>query len=227
MQEVSGLAMAATALLGAGAGYGVNRAALYFLGRYRQEAWRYGGLFRIGKGGIPIRADMAAVEVMAALLSVVALQRCGDPVTLGVTLLILYLILLLGLIDLRIRILPNLLTFGGIPLGLLLAACDPTRSLPGAFGGMAVGAGFAAITAWIYFRLRGQEGLGMGDLKLLAFFGTFAGPDGVLGIIAAGSVAAALCGVIAARLRGLEDPGAYELPFGPFLGAAALPLLLF
>ncbi len=227
MQEVSGLGMAAMAFLGAGAGYGVNHAALYFLGRYRQEAWQYGGLFRVGRGrAAPIRVDMAAVEVMAALLSVVALLRCGDAVTLGLTLPILYLILLLGLIDLRIKTLPNLLTFGGVPLGLLLAACDPTRSLPGAFGGMAVGAGFAAVTAWIYFRLRGQEGLGMGDLKLLAFFGTFAGPDGILGIIALGSVAAALYGLIAAHLQGQEDPGAYELPFGPFLGAAALLLLL-
>jgi leader peptidase (prepilin peptidase)/N-methyltransferase len=227
MQEISWFGAAVTAAWGAGAGYGINRLALHFLGRYREQVWRYGGLFQRWGGDAVFAADMVCVEGMAALLSVAALYRAETWIIFGLTLLILYLILLLSLIDLRIKILPNLLNFSGIVIGLLLACFDETIGIPAALGGMAVGAGFAAATAWIYFRLRGREGLGMGDLKLLAFFGTFAGADGVLFIIGAGSVAAALYGTAAALLSGRRDPARYELPFGPFLGAAALCILIF
>ena len=228
MQEISWFGAAVMAAWGACAGYGINRLALRFLARYREQVWRYGGLFRRWGGSAAVfEADMVCVEGMAALLSVVAFYRAESWITFGLTLTILYLILLLSLIDLRIRILPNLLTLGGIVVGLLLAYADERIGIPAALGGMAVGAGFAAATAWIYVLLRGREGLGMGDLKLLAFFGTFGGVEGVLLIICAGSLAAALYGMVAALLSGRRDLSRYELPFGPFLGGAALFTLLY
>lgn len=218
------LLIPAALVFGAAAGYLLNRIALYYLKRYTGEHEEYrgfiGSLFLRGNAA-PL-ADMVMLEAAASLLSTVVVLRWSG-MELLLILPIVYLILLLSLIDGRIRILPNPLNAAGIVLGIGYAFFREGFTPVDALIGMAVGGGFAAVTALLYRWIRSHEGLGLGDVKLLAFFGTFAGWDGVLLIIAAGSILGAVWGIYAASKE--ENTLHYEIPFGPFLGLGALGYL--
>ena len=74
---------------------------------------------------------------------------------------------------------------------------------------------------WLYFKIRHREGLGFGDVKLIAMVGSFLGLRGALLTLIIGSISGSMVGYgyIKATKR---DPSTYELPFGTFLGVAAL-----
>jgi leader peptidase (prepilin peptidase) / N-methyltransferase len=129
----------------------------------------------------------------------------------------------LAVIDLEHRLLPDALTLPGIGAGLVASACgflvDPVDGVVGA----ALGAALPYAVMLIYRRVRGVEGMGLGDVKLLAMIGAFLGWRGALLTLCLGAMAGALVGVtlILARRGRLET----ELPFGAFLAAAALAVL--
>jgi len=122
-------------------------------------------------------------------------------------------LVLAALIDLREMILPDWLTLPLIPLGWTMAwqgAPDLSERLIGSAAGFAA---FASIAA-LYRRLRGRDGLGLGDAKLLAAAGAWVGWRDLPSVVLLGAVTA-LCWAVATR-RDLGQP----LPFGPFLAVA-------
>ena len=122
-----------------------------------------------------------------------------------------------ALIDLRQGIIPNWLNlaiaFGGLArsaaldglTGALLAGCE----------GLVVGA-IAWALRWVYFRLRNLQGLGLGDVKLLAASGIWIGAAGVPVQLLVASLSALLAAAIL-RLAGRSIGRTTSLPFGPFL----------
>ena len=88
-----------------------------------------------------------------------------------------------------------------------------------------MGSGVLWAVGAVYGKLRGVQAMGMGDLKMMAMVGAFAGPAGVLFTIFAASVAGAVIGLLMIPLggRSLQD----KLPFGCFLAPAALASILF
>jgi len=135
-------------------------------------------------------------------------------------------LLALGWIDLRRFLLPNVLTLPLVVAGLaaawLWAPGDLVDRLLGAAGGYlllwAVGA--------VYWRLRGREGLGLGDAKLFAACGAWVGASGLPSVL----FGAALAALVAAAVMGLAGRrlDRYSaLPFGPFLALAAWLVWLF
>lgn len=125
-----------------------------------------------------------------------------------------FLALVLGwasLIDARHMILPDWLTLPLIPIGLALAWIEPEPPLSDRLIGSA--AGFLSLfgIAWIYRRVRGRDGLGLGDAKLLAGAGAWAGWQALPSVVLIGS-AAGLAWVLVKR----PDPQ-QPFPFGPFL----------
>ncbi len=218
-------------MAGGGAGYAINRIALVYLSRYGEADPNYGGfvgrLFARGVCGGARRSDMLLVELFAALVSAAAFMKWGAVIDLLFLLPVLYLILLLSLIDSRIRILPNQLNLLGVALGLGYALFREGFGLYDALLGVLTGGGFSLLTALTYYALRGRDGLGFGDVKLLVFFGTLAGWMGVLVIIVAGSLLGALWGIVSALSVKTGDMMGHEIPFGPFLGAAAMGYLFF
>lgn len=136
--------------------------------------------------------------------------------------------------DLEERILPDEFTKGGIAAGLLFAVFVPVpegfaqffvsgraawilESAMGAF----IPALILWLAGWLYQRIRHREGLGLGDIKLIAMVGSFLGLSGALLSLTAGSVAGSVIGygyILATR----KDPRTYELPLGAFLAVAAL-----
>jgi leader peptidase (prepilin peptidase)/N-methyltransferase len=80
---------------------------------------------------------------------------------------------------------------------------------------------FLWLAGWLYQKIRDREGLGLGDVKLIAMVGSFLGFGGGLYVLLLGSVAGSIIGYSYIKLSG-KDPSTYELPFGTFLGAAGL-----
>jgi leader peptidase (prepilin peptidase)/N-methyltransferase len=74
---------------------------------------------------------------------------------------------------------------------------------------------------WIYYKVRHREGLGFGDVKLIAMVGSFLGLRGALLTLILGSICGSILGYGYIKATG-KDASTYELPFGTFLGAAAL-----
>ena len=143
--------------------------------------------------------------------------------------------------DLEARILPDEFTLGGVAAGLVLAWFVPVKdgtaegllwlagtrwserwiSVAEAVLGAAVPTLFLWLGGWLYLKLRHREGLGLGDVKLIAMVGAFLGLRGALLTLIAGSLAGSLIGYAYIRITH-KDPATYELPFGTFLGAAAI-----
>jgi len=128
-------------------------------------------------------------------------------------------LIVLFAIDLRHRILPNVITLPGIVLGFLASWFLPPgwfSSLLGILGGGGVLYGIAEA----YYRIRGQDGLGMGDVKMLAMIGAFLGwPLMVLTLVFA-SFTGSIVG-IGLMASGRGDMQA-ALPFGTFLALGAI-----
>ena len=125
-------------------------------------------------------------------------------------------LLALAWIDARHLHLPDALTLPLIPAGLLvIGLIEPAKLLPHALAALTGGLGFWAL-AGLYRKLRGREGLGLGDAKLLAAGGAWAGPFGLPGVILAAAVAG-LAFALIRRLAGRPLDATTELPFGPHL----------
>lgn len=127
--------------------------------------------------------------------------------------------------DLSHKIIPNAVTFPGIAVGLICAATVLPLGFLDSLLGILVGGGILWLLAWASPYLFGKEGMGGGDIKLLAMIGAFLGWKPALMTIMIGSFLGSLVGVtlIARQLIKRED----YIPFGPFLVCGALVTLFF
>ena len=128
-------------------------------------------------------------------------------------------LIVLFFIDLRHRILPNVITVGGTIIGFILSFVTPPGWVSSLVG-LVIGGLIPLLLAETYLRLRKIEGLGMGDVKMLALIGAFLGWKLVLLTLALASVLGSLVGLglILARRGDMK----YALPFGTFLAGAAM-----
>ncbi|HYX26838.1 MAG TPA: prepilin peptidase [Thermoanaerobaculia bacterium] len=138
------------------------------------------------------------------------------------------LMVVLALIDLDHMILPDVLTWPGIAVGILLQPLlswarlgdGPWRALAGGALGAAVGAGIL-LAVWAgWYLLRHEEGMGLGDVKMLAAIGAFLGWQGVLVSLFFGALSGAVVGLALMAWRGGDLKS--KLPFGTFLAMGGL-----
>ena len=135
-------------------------------------------------------------------------------------------LLALAWIDWRRLILPDALTLPLIALGLAAAWVLEPDELWARVSGAACGYLGLWLVAWLYRRLRGRDGLGLGDAKLLAGAGAWVGASGLPSVLAGAALAAlATAGVM--MLAGMRLDRHSALPFGPFLAAAIWLVWLF
>lgn len=127
--------------------------------------------------------------------------------------------------DLSHKIIPNAVTFPGIIVGIVCAATVLPIGFLDSLLGILVGGGILWLLAWASPYLFGKEGMGGGDIKLLAMIGAFMGWKPAVMTIMVGSLLGSLVGVtlIAAQVIKRED----YIPFGPFLVCGALVALFF
>jgi leader peptidase (prepilin peptidase) / N-methyltransferase len=171
----------------------------------------------------PISIQDPLVELVTALLFVLVVWLTPvGPLLASRLLLVCILIALFG-IDLEHQILPNSITLPGIVAGLLLSVIAPP-GVRDALLGVLVGGGVLYGIAGAYYLWRREEGLGMGDVKMLAMIGAFLGWKAVLVTLVLSSFSGALIGValIAAQRGGMK----LALPFGTFLAIGAVVAML-
>ena len=159
------------------------------------------------------------VEIVTAAIFVCGYVIYGWTPILAVRLAFACAMIVLFVIDLQHQILPNVITVPGIVIGFVLSFFLP----PGWFSsllGIALGGGVLLLIMEAYARARGFEGLGMGDVKMLAMIGAFLGWPLMLLTLVLGSFAGSVIGVglMASRRGGMKT----ALPFGTFLAVGAL-----
>ena len=126
-------------------------------------------------------------------------------------------------IDAEFQILPDKITLTGIGAGLALSLM--AGNLSQALIGVSVGAGGLYLLAFLYERLAGREGMGLGDVKMLGMIGAFLGPLGVLLTVLLASLAGSLVGLGLIAVGGGDRK--MRLPFGVFLSLGAIATLFF
>lgn len=174
---------------------------------------------RCRKCGTPVSWQYPVVElVTGALFVLVVWLTPPGPLMASRLLLVCILIALFG-IDLEHQILPNSITLPAIAIGVLFSLIAP----PGwkdALIGVVLGGGILYAIAWGYYLWRREEGMGMGDVKMLAMIGAFLGWKAVLVTLVLSSFAGAFIGLgLMAVQRGTMK---YALPFGTFLAIGAV-----
>lgn len=133
--------------------------------------------------------------------------------------------LALLLIDAEFQLLPDAITLTGIAAGIVLSFFSASRTPLSAVLGCAAGAGGLFAVAFVYEKVTGQEGMGLGDVKMLGMIGAFLGMSGVVVTLLLASVAGSAVGLglMAARRGNMK----MALPFGVFLSLGAVAALFF
>lgn len=173
--------------------------------------------------GARISLRYPVVELLSGAFAAMAVARFG----LGWQALLMYALiaafLVITFIDLDHRIIPDVITLPGIPIGLAASfgpgMISPLESLVG----ILAGGGSLFLVAWGYQLVTQREGMGGGDIKLLAMIGAFIGWKGVLLTIFIASLTGTLAGMaLIFRRRGDMK---LAVPFGPFLAVGAIAYL--
>ncbi len=176
------------------------------------------------------------VELLMGLLAIALYYRFGFGFEFGVGFIFVAALIVISFIDLDVRIVPDVISLPGIVLGLGFSVVGYfTMGLPAenaaipsplsSFAGMLAGGGVLLATAWIYEKFTGVEGMGGGDIKLLAMIGAFLGWPSVPVALFIASVLGSVIGLVCMALTGAGRRLA--LPFAPFLCSGATLHLFF
>jgi len=128
-------------------------------------------------------------------------------------------------IDIHHQIIPDVISLPGIFVGFCFSFVNSTLTWQDSLIGILAGGGVLYAIAVGYYLLRKQEGMGGGDIKLLAMIGAFLGWQSLLFVIFFSSLSGTIIGIAVLAKQG--KGGASRIPFGPFLSAAALCFLFF
>jgi leader peptidase (prepilin peptidase)/N-methyltransferase len=184
------------------------------------------------------------VEALAGFMAVAVLAKFGLTLDAAFYLALIYALIVITFIDLQHMIIPNVITIPGILVGLVFGALSTdwaaSRALMERVGysldgflvllnevpfldsvfGLLIGGGVLFLIAFLYVALRKREGMGMGDVKLLAMLGAFLGWEGVVFIMLVSSLIGTAAGLILIFRK--KENLRYAIPFGPFLSLAAV-----
>jgi leader peptidase (prepilin peptidase)/N-methyltransferase len=160
------------------------------------------------------------VELLAGVMVLLLFRRSGWHPQFFVELLFSSALLVIFFIDLDTMLIPDVISLPGIVVGFAASFLTPRLSWLDSLAGILLGGGLFYAIAIGYQWFRGQEGLGGGDIKLLAMIGAFLGWSGVVFTILVSSVTGAAVGLIA--MRRSRKGFSTMLPFGPFLALGAV-----
>jgi leader peptidase (prepilin peptidase)/N-methyltransferase len=160
------------------------------------------------------------VELVNGLLTLALFLKFGPSLTFLVLFVFSSALVAITFIDLEHQIIPDVISLPGIPLGLAASFFLPWLGWKNSLLGILLGGGSLLLVAYGYQLLAKKEGMGGGDVKLLAMMGAFLGWRSVLFIIFTASLAGSVIGLTVMAVQKKDTKLA--IPFGPFLAFGAL-----
>jgi len=175
--------------------------------------------------GASIAIRYPFVELLGGLFALACTLSFGPTIHGLVVFVFIATLTVVTFIDLDHRIIPDSISLPGIPLFFLAALAVPTVTWRASAIGIVAGGGSLFAVAWVYQLITGREGMGGGDIKLLAMIGAMIGWQGILFTLFAASAIGTIVGLLAMIRSGKGMKLA--IPFGPFLAMGAIIYVFF
>ncbi len=170
--------------------------------------------------GEKISFQYILVEGLTAFMALFLYWKYGFSIPLLAAFVFVCALIVITFIDFVHQIIPHVITLPGIPVFFLAAVFLMGIAPIDAFVGMMAGIGCLYLIAIYYEAITGNEGMGGGDVNLLAMMGTFLGWQSLLFILFVAALTGALVGI--ALMIGRGKNLKYAVPFGPFLSLGAV-----
>ena len=173
----------------------------------------------------PISLRYPMIELLAGALSLGLYLKFGLSIETLVYFIFICVLIVITFIDVDHRIIPDRITLPGIFVFFSAAFAIPSLSWMDSLLGVAIGGGSLFMVAVVYHLLTRKEGMGGGDIKLLAMIGALVGWKGVFFTIFVSSAVGTLAGllIMVATRQNLK----LAVPFGPFLSIGAVTYIFF
>ena len=168
----------------------------------------------------PISAQYPIVEGVTALGSLILFLKFGMSWEYLLYFLFLSALIVITVIDLYHQIIPDVISLPGVGIGLLASLVLPHLKFLNSLTGVLLGGGSLFLVATLYQWFFKREGMGGGDVKLLAMVGAFLGWKAVILTILFSSFIGSIIGIIFIAVKGKDLK--YAIPFGPFLSLGAV-----
>ncbi|HIJ78437.1 MAG: prepilin peptidase [Desulfobulbaceae bacterium] len=175
--------------------------------------------------GVSISWQYPLVELAMTLLSLALFSYFGLSLLYVIYFVFCAALLAIIFIDLAHQIIPDVISLPGIVLGFVVSFINPFVSWQSSGIGIMVGGGSFYLVAFVYYLLTKRDGMGGGDIKLLAMIGAFLGWQSLPFVIFGSSLMGSIIG-IGAMLKQRKG-GQTVIPYGPFLAVAAMLYLFF
>jgi leader peptidase (prepilin peptidase)/N-methyltransferase len=172
-----------------------------------------------------ISLQYPAVEMLTGFLATVVYYKFNFSIEAVAYFLFGSALLVIIFIDIHHQIIPDIISLPGIILGFLFSFINSTVAWQSSLTGLLLGGGVLYTIALLYSLLRKQDGMGGGDIKLLAMIGAWLGWQSLPFVILVSSVSGSIIGLIAMRWQKMG--GSTRIPFGPFLSSAALVYIFY
>ena len=181
------------------------------------------GKCRYCKGSISLQYPL--VEGITAVSSLFLIIKFGPSLSYLFYFAFVAALIVITVIDLYHQIIPDVISLPGIGVGLLASLLIPQITFFNSLIGILLGGGSLFIVATFYQWLFKREGMGGGDIKLLAMIGAFLGWKAVLFTILLSSLIGSVTGILMMVIKGKDFK--YAIPFGPFLSLGAVISLFY
>lgn len=165
------------------------------------------------------------VEALTGLFAALLFNRYGVTAELFVYFALVSSLIVITFIDLDHKIIPDVISLPGIVVGFGASFFLDSPGVLDSGIGIVLGGGILFAIAAAYLLLTGKDGMGGGDIKLLAMIGAFVGWKGVIVTLFFSSFIGAVSGIAFMAVSGKGRK--YAIPFGPFLASGALIYLFY
>jgi len=175
--------------------------------------------------GATISWQYPIVEFITGIFAVTLLEFYGITLSFFIYFFFICALIVVSCIDLRERIIPDIISLPGIAIGFFASFFLPSINYLDSIIGIVAGGGILLLVGAGYQLIMKTEGMGGGDIKLLAMMGAFLGWKAVIFILLVSSFLGAIIGSILALIK--REGRKYEIPYGPFLSIAAILYIYF
>ena len=170
--------------------------------------------------GTHISLQYPSVELLNGILTLCLFHRFGPTLAFAVLFLLCSALVVITFIDIEHQIIPDEISLPGIAIGFICSFFLKGHSWLNSLLGILLGGGTLLLVAYTYQRVTGKDGMGGGDIKLLAMMGAFLGWKAVPFIVFASSLVGSVIGISIMLLQ--KKDGKLAIPFGPYLAFGAV-----